>query len=157
MKPSFQGEVQFAAWTDSGKSGPRVTFRLQDREELEPFVGKEGRRYMAVLVEIGDDENPVEPIERPKPKQTPSGWCAMRGKEPQFQQWLLQAFPSIWAAGGSNPEHAARHVICAVCGVERRAVFDTDKAALSRLKDRIINPWRARCEAVGADVEHAAA
>ena len=60
MTPSFQGEVQFRRYSDTSTQGQQVVFAVEDREALEPFIGKEGKRFMAVLVEIGDDEQPVE-------------------------------------------------------------------------------------------------
>ncbi len=59
IKPSFQGEVQFVRYSDTSRGGQTVLLRVPGRDELEPFIGKEGRRYMAVLVEIGDDEQPI--------------------------------------------------------------------------------------------------
>jgi hypothetical protein len=61
VTPTFQGEVQFRRWSDSSTQGVQVTFALPDSGELEPLKGKEGKRFMAVLVEIGDDEQPVQP------------------------------------------------------------------------------------------------
>lgn len=64
MTPNFQNEVQFVTFADSSKGGPRITLRLADRDELEAFVGMEGKRFMCVLVQIGDQEEPVPPAEK---------------------------------------------------------------------------------------------
>ena len=59
MQTAFQGEVQFRRYSDTSTQGQQVVFAVADREALESFIGKEGKRFMAVLVEIGDDEEPV--------------------------------------------------------------------------------------------------
>lgn len=70
MNSTFSGEIQFVGWKDSHKQGPLVTFRLSDSSELDAFRGltvrkgnQAGQRFMAALVEIGDDERPVRESE----------------------------------------------------------------------------------------------
>lgn len=120
MTPAFQGEVQFAGYTDSSRNGPRVTLRLADRDELQRFVGLEGRRFMVALVEIADDGTPAGgglagpetqdaanrrmraqldamPLAE-KPKGGPLArlagqWCGMQ----MFQGWIERAFPYLFA------------------------------------------------------------
>ena len=60
---SFQGELMLAGWKDTHNGGATVTFWLPDPAELEVFRGMTakkgnvaGQRFMAVLVEVGDDE-----------------------------------------------------------------------------------------------------
>lgn len=118
MKTAFEGEVQFAGYTDSSRNGPRVTLRLADRDELQRFVGLEGKRFMVALVEIAEDGTPVSggpasaetqdeanlrmrktldamPL-ADKPKGGPLArlagqWCAM----PSFHAWLLRTMPDL--------------------------------------------------------------
>lgn len=66
ITPTFHGEMQLAGWSESHNSGCKVTFWLQSSEDLEAFraltVRKgntAGQRFMAALVEVGDDEQPV--------------------------------------------------------------------------------------------------
>lgn len=70
MIPTFQGEVQLAGWRESHNSGATVTFWLPSSDDLNPFRGltakkgnTAGHRFACVLVEIGDDEQPVQPIQ----------------------------------------------------------------------------------------------
>jgi len=70
MKPTFQNEVQLAGWSESHNSGAKVTFWLPTSEDLEPFRGltsrkgnTAGHRFAMVLVEIGDDDQPVQPVQ----------------------------------------------------------------------------------------------
>ena len=89
--PTFQGEVQFRRYSDTSTQGASIVLALSDRDELSSFIGKEGRRFMAVLVEVGDDENPVEapkPI-RTDPKIGTIGYgLVMRCNEPEFWAFL---------------------------------------------------------------------
>ncbi len=66
-KPTFQGEVLLRRWSNSSTQGVQVTFALADESDLEPLTAKTGKRFMAVLVEIGDDEQPAEPTAPPGP------------------------------------------------------------------------------------------
>lgn len=67
MTPTFQDEVQLAGWSETHTGGPKVTFWLQDAEQLAVFKAltarkgnTAGHRFACVLVEIGDDEQPVQ-------------------------------------------------------------------------------------------------
>lgn len=62
VTPTFSGEVQFRRYSDTSTQGQQIVLAVADREALAPFIGKEGKRFMAVLVEIGDDEQPVQPV-----------------------------------------------------------------------------------------------
>lgn len=127
---AFEGEVQFAGYADSSRSGPRITLRLADRDDLQRFIGLEGRRFMAALVLLDDAEQPVEPPkvvaatkasdEPEKPKGGPLArlagqWCAM----PEFWDWIGQHR----GAYVSSKEEAADW-LRRECGVESRAELD---------------------------------
>lgn len=152
-KPTFSGEVQFAGYSDSSRSGPRVTLRLDDRAELERFVGCEGKRYMAVLVEIMDDETPAqerkpEPVlERPKGGQC-AKWVAIRCAEPEFQAWLQREHPHYWRANALSAQSGhinAASVVRAVCSIESRAELDNDPIAQERFHRLIRAPYALHC------------
>lgn len=66
IKPLFSGEMQLAGWSQTHTSGNKITFWLADEEGLEPFKlltarkgNHAGHRFAVVMVEIGDDELPV--------------------------------------------------------------------------------------------------
>lgn len=66
--PVFQDELMLAGWSETHTGGAKVTFWLPDASALDAFrtmtVKKgntAGQRFACVLVEIGDDEQPVEP------------------------------------------------------------------------------------------------
>jgi len=152
VKPTFQGEVQFAGYADGSRGGPRVTLRLADRDELDKFIGMEGKRFMAVLVEIADDETPAEP-EKPAPAKERvqrermgplCEWAVYRCGEPAFKDW---ASHQSQAGGGqgkfTSMEAEARGVILALCGVTSRRELDTNPEAAKRFHERVRVPYSA--------------
>jgi hypothetical protein len=145
MTPAFQGEVQYRYHADSPKGGQQIVLQLPSREELGSFIGKEGRRFMAVFVEIGDDEQPVTENQvtavRTRERQ-PIGencyWSVLRCAEPVFWDFLNQRFP-----GPEKVKTAAQaaEVVKFVCGVESRKEFDTNPEARIAFKRQIRDPW----------------
>lgn len=135
LTPKYSGEVQFAGYTDSSRNGPRVTFRLGDRSDLEQFVGMEGKRYMLAIVEIGDDEQPVQqPRERLGPL---CEWAVMRCKDPKFWEFL-----STFDIEPVTTEQEAKDTLVFLCAVDSRKEFDTNPDVAARLKRLILNPYR---------------
>jgi hypothetical protein len=124
MTPTFQGEVQFRRWSDSSTQGVQITFALPDSEDLEPLKAKAGKRFMAVLVEIGDDEQPVQPVPR-KDKRGPlcreaCDYCEMV----EFRDWMQAEYGSI--AGGAD---GAKLWLCSMLGISSRKELDSDRNA----------------------------
>ncbi len=149
MNPTFAGELQLAGWSESHTSGCKVTFWLSSPDELEAFraltVRKgntAGHRFMAALVEIGDDEKPVSLDPREAALETkirePLGdacwrtvmWCS----DPKFWDFLNQQFPS--ADTVTNSAEAAE-LVKFMCTVESRKELDSDPKA-NELWNRII-------------------
>ena len=137
MTPTFAGEIQLAGWSESHTSGCKVTFWLSSPDELEAFraltVRKgntAGHRFMAALVEIGDDEKPVEP--EPKPPRAQMGdacyrtvmWC----QEPTFCAWINSTTHNgiFWHA---TDKDSARRFVCEICDVDSRKELDTNNEA----------------------------
>lgn len=65
LTPAFHGELMLLSWRETHNGGASVTFQLADADDLHAFKrmtlkkGKvAGQRLAAVLVEIGDDEQP---------------------------------------------------------------------------------------------------
>ena len=116
MTPTFQGEVQMRRWSDSSTQGVQITFALHDSEALEPLKHKAGKRFACVLVEIGDDEQPVEP-----PKAKPGPLCREAidlCARSEFWEW-------IEADGVHCPNEAgAKAFVLAACGVRSRKQLD---------------------------------
>lgn len=122
MTPTFQGEVQMRRWSDSSTQGVQVTFALPDSADLDPLKGMEGKRFMAVLVLIGDDEQPAipEPVKRRKDTRGPlcreaCDYCVM----PDFWKWLrVNGKPC-------DSESEARAWVLELCDVRSRKELDT--------------------------------
>jgi hypothetical protein len=120
--PTFTGEVQFRRYSDTSTQGVQIVLGLADRESLEPFISKAGKRFMAVLVEIGDDELPVEPTPR---KDTRGPLCREACdlcENAVFQCWIALDEPPS--------KEAAKARIIKICGLEKsRSELDTNPAA----------------------------
>lgn len=131
--PAFTGEVQFRRYSDTSTQGASIVLGLHDRADIEAFIGKEGKRFMAVLVEIGDDEQPVQ-IDKPKGGSA-SKWLAMRCQEPEFWSFLH--------AGGYDVDDAesAAEACRKELEVSSRAEIDNDPAAMERFHTRLREPW----------------
>lgn len=145
MKPSFQGEVMLAGWQESHTAGAKITFWLPDAELLEPFKGMTakkgntaGQRFMAVLVEIGDDDQPIAPAEQTKAKggelaRLAGMWC----NDPLFREWLASIETGYVLR---TPEDIAS-VIRLMCGVESRAELDNNEDAEEKFHRLIRIPY----------------
>lgn len=143
-------ELQLLDWSNSARGGPKVVFALPDEEALEQFKamtlptgrGKEricGQRLMAALVQIGDDEQPVQKS-RPGPLcQLAVLWCA----EEEFGRWCFEHFPDHWPGISElGMEGASKAVILSVCGVESRRDLDVDAHAAQLFHALIREPYQ---------------
>ena len=140
----FHSEVQLAGWSESHNGGCKVTFWLAQPSDLDAFRAMTvrkgntaGQRLACALVEIGDDEQPVqsEPAEKPKGgalAKLAGMWCHDR----QFHDWLR-------GPRGVSVEDAeeAAQFIRSECGVESRAELDGDETAAKIFHERIRVPY----------------
>lgn len=122
MKPSFEDEIQLLGWGDSSTSGPWIKFRVLNEQALEPFRmatlakgNTAGQRYACVLVEIGDDELPIE-----DPHLLAQG-AALLAKDGAFQGFLAQKSGRIVVN-----ERDATESIKTLCGIRSRVEIDDD-------------------------------
>jgi hypothetical protein len=124
---SFQGEIQFRRYSDTSTQGVQVVFALADRSDLESFIGKEGRRYMAVLVELTDTDEPVqEPVKLGPICREAIDLC----KAPAFHEWL-----------GVKTEADARVFLLTKCGVSSRKELDRDAYTANTFINEIRTPF----------------
>lgn len=147
MTPTFTGEIQLAGWSESHNGGCKVTFWLQSPDELEAFraltVRKgntAGHRFMAALVEIGDDEYPVqyppgafiECDKNQKPLIGPLAyWAVMRCKEHEFFKFIDDAYRKflgdVTPTDFKSSEEFCKHAVLVMCNcVESRSEIDND-------------------------------
>jgi hypothetical protein len=134
--PLFSGEVQFRRYSDTSTQGQQIVLTLADREALSVFIGKEGKRFACVLVEIGDDEMPVEPARKdtrgPLCREA-CDYCAM----PEFQRWALERAGLV----GESNANLARDVILQICQIESRKDLDTLPYAENLFRTEIRVPF----------------
>lgn len=155
IQTAFQGEIQLAGWSETHNGGCKVTFWLPEAAELEAFraltVRKgntAGHRFMAVMVEIGDDEEPVQQTAPEKPRggalaKLAGMWCA----EPVFWDWLRA---DGWASDEAMNADKAAQAVRKICFVESRAELDTDESAKRMFDERIRGPYSKYRARVGA-------
>lgn len=159
--PTFAGEVQLRRWSESNTQGVQVTFALADSSDLEKFRGLDGRRFMAVLVQIGDDEQPVDvrssdiKVRKSDIAREPLGdlcwravqWC----KEPEFAVFIHDVFYTLWPLGlegtpvtkdGESEEPFCKFAVQEICGVESRKELDTNPEAARRFNQLIRGPYQ---------------
>lgn len=129
IQASYHGEVRVVRSSYTSKTGPTITLALHDIDELNKVQGMDGKRYMLALVEIGDDEQPVQPVEKPKGgalAKLAGIWCS----NPNFIKWI----------GASDAEGAAKQ-IRVMCGVLSRAELDSNPDAADRFQRLIRAPF----------------
>jgi hypothetical protein len=144
--PTFHGELQLAGWSESHNSGCKVTFWLQSSEDLEAFRAltvrkgnQAGQRFMAALVEVGDDEQPVQQPGPEKPKGGPLAKLAgMLCDDPEFWKFLTHQFSLEDACESSD---RAADVVRESCHIKSRAELDNDPAAEAMFHRVIRGPW----------------
>lgn len=153
--PTFAGEVQLRRWSESSTQGVQVTFALAESADLDKFKGLDGKRFMAVLVQIGDDEQPVTTdIGNPtsgKPRE-PLGdlcwravqWC----KEPEFHGWINSVTHGgvMWHV---KTHEDAREFVCEMCEVASRKELDTNPEAARKFNQLIRGPYQKHLIARG--------
>lgn len=163
MNTTFSGEVRFKSYADSSSAGARVTFTLDDRKHLSEFVGLEGKRYMLAIVEIGDDEQPVQqPVE--KPEKEPIGdlchWAVLRCREGLFYQFIAPIYDKFMGGAGlghgdldindMKKEEFCKHAVLVLSGCNSsRKELDTDARAAQNFKERIMRPYQRYYLAAG--------
>jgi hypothetical protein len=126
-------ESQLKDYGESANAGCWVSFRLPTPEDLEIFRGqdrsgrnaRQGKRYTLMLVEIDDDETPVNQgrgmDQKPrKLSQIAGGIC----HDVKFREWVAKTY----AVPCSNEGEAAAF-LREMCGVESRAHLDTSETA----------------------------
>jgi hypothetical protein len=135
---AVKSEVQLLGWSETSTRGRTVTFNLPMDETTHPFKdyaiksGKQaGHRFMMVLVEIDDQDQPVKQVARL------SQQAAVLCKDRQFWQWAGER-----SISDINSEDDARSWLLNGCGITSRSQFDTSRTAADWLQHMVITPYR---------------
>jgi hypothetical protein len=134
---AFQGEMMLLQWNESSTRGRTVTFLVDGETDSHPFrdftikSGKRaGQRFMAVLVQIDDDEQPVK--QQPKRSQRAAVLC----KDPDFWHWASErSFARV------NNEDTARRWILDLMSLTSRSQIDQDEMTQSKFDLMIDKPF----------------
>lgn len=150
-------EVSLADWQDNPNSGAWVKFRLPDETHLEIYRGKNragrtqkwGQRYQMMLIEINDDETPMQPEQdkQPKPMKLSQIAGALCHDE-KFRAWCVKQY------GDPCPdEAAAAQLIREVCAIDSRALLDVNQEAASVFRELLADYDKFKDEPRGAAQE----
>lgn len=165
--PTFAGEVQLRRWSESNTQGVQVTFALAESADLDKFKGLDGKRFMAVLVQIGDDEQPVPANPLISKQNANSRLGANEGKshiqreplgdlcwrtvnwcrEPEFQQWIAGRVD--FAIDMPVGEEYAKQCVLRLCGVTSRKHLDEVPWAGRKCRENIVGPYQKHLIARG--------
>lgn len=135
QKILFQGEMMLLGWKETHNGGATVTLQLSDPAQLESFKvmtvakGKvAGQRLAVVMVEIGDDEQPVEQPKGGELSKLAGMWC----NDERFRKWIR----------AKTADEAADYIRNA-CGISSRAQLDHDPVAAGKFNVRFRIPFRS--------------
>lgn len=125
---AYSGEMMLLGWSESNTGGRKVTFLLPPdttEHQFKPFTSKQkgiaGQRFMSVLVQVDEHEQPVKQEEtRPL-----ASVAAMICKDKDFWTWLNEA---KWCGGTIFSEELAKQWVCDMLDIESRRELDLDKA-----------------------------
>lgn len=139
---AHQSEVMMLNWAESNTRGRTVTFLLPEDGDTHPLRDftvksgkKAGQRFMMVLVQIDDDEQPVEK----KPSQLAFLLC----QDEQFWHWINErSFVTI------DSEESCRFHVLQTCGIDSRSKLDSKPSARSTWEAMFYKPFSKYRESV---------
>jgi hypothetical protein len=162
IEPTTSGEVYLGAWSDTvesstGRTDAWIKLYLSDSSMLDDLRSQDvrgkakegGKRYALVMVEIGDDEQPVQ---KPKGSMTHlSNVAAVLGENPKFGQWYASEHAATYEAMvesfGQDEwkklsyKDKCRECILYSCSIASRSYLDTDEIAANTFKELISEPF----------------
>lgn len=144
---AFQGELMLLQWAESSTRGRTVTFLVTEEQEQHPFraftikSGKRaGQRFMAVLVELDENDQPLQQTGDAKPL-TLSQRAFIMCRDPAFQEWANErGFETV------NSEATARNWMLNLLEIDSRSEIDMNQTARACFQEIILDPfneWRS--------------
>jgi hypothetical protein len=131
IRPAFSGEMQLLSWSETNSGGAKIVLALASPKELEAFklmtVKKgniAGQRLAVVIVEIGEDEMPVEQVSLTKS-------AALLCNSPSFWRFVEKRQGYTLGTDIERIEGAAQY-LRAYCQIASRAELATNGVAGAR-------------------------
>lgn len=135
----YQGEALLVNWGDTSSRGRTVTLELPQEDETHPFrdlairSGKQaGQRFALVVVQVGDDEQPV--VQEKKL----SAQAAILCKDAGFRSFIAERSISV-----VETEEDAKNWMCSGAQVTSRKAFDTNSRAADWFLTQCKLPYEA--------------
>lgn len=127
-------ELRKIAYRQSAKDGLVITFAVHPNDMPADLAAAPiGTRFAAVLVEIGDDEQPVQKREINRTVQRAGILCADHG----FQNFIRTNWPLDWdkAKPFSSDTDRTAEVLRGMCGIASRAELATNVSAAAKFAE----------------------
>jgi len=145
---AYQGELMLTGWSDTSTRGRTVTFQVPEDEPEHPFKSfvlrqgkRSGTRFMAVLVQVNDDESIGHQEEHP------SQQAARLCKNPRFWHWASEhTFDTVAS------EDSARYFILSLCKISSRSELDNNQQARKVFDYQIVQPFKTYISTVEAQL-----
>jgi len=141
VKNSLQFECKKNSLSQRQNGDWTVSFTVQAADFPDTLrTAVMGTRYVAVLVELNDDESPAE---QPQPnkkedKHKLSRQAAILCGDALFQRYLSVTYADAWSEASvicHDLTEKTAESVRRICQVQSRSEFDTDPAAASRWRD----------------------
>ena len=151
---ALASEVQFIDGSYSVGGGTVIKFYCPDRELLEKFEGKDkhsktkqGQRYVLMLVEIQDDETPINQNNKrriEKEELIKGGPLSKRAgilcNDSDYLGYLI-IHKHITKGEKKAMVEAAEAYVRNMCGVTTRKMLDHDKQAAHKFRNFVLEPF----------------
>lgn len=139
---AYKGELQLKGWAESDKQGRTVRFLCSGDEDDHPFKAfTPNTRFAVVLVEIGDDEKPVQQEQKASVDHTKlklSNQAALLCKDGDFWLWLGSKAWGVTVAS----ESTATALVKEFMGIDSRSELDINPGKALKFNSEILLPFR---------------
>jgi hypothetical protein len=135
---AYQGEVQFDRSGSSSRDAHWMKLRLTDLDAYTQVQGFDGKRFQIVMVEIGNDEQPVQ--SKPQPETKKASTLAFEiCRNPEFWEFA----DSQLGYYCDSEDMAAEAIKLHVGGILHRTDLDKFSEAGAKFMREIYQPFQA--------------